>query len=675
MDKARHTNALINETSPYLLQHAHNPVNWMPWGEAALQKAQDENKLLLISIGYSACHWCHVMEHESFEDEEVAKVMNEHFVCIKVDREERPDVDQIYMTAVQLMTQRGGWPLNAIALPNGKPIWGGTYFMKEVWQNTLLQIADYHAQHPDKTEEYAEKLAEGITQSSLLPVTADVCDMGMPQLTEAVKSWERSFDYEWGGSTGAPKFMMPVNLNFLLRWAHQQNDAAAGSFVLTTLDKMERGGIYDQLGGGFARYSTDEYWKVPHFEKMLYDNGQLLSVYAKAYRNYGRPSYQTVIEDTIDWLKREMLSPDHGFYSALDADSEGVEGKFYLWTRQELQLALGKDFELFADYYQVNEQGLWEDGHYILWRSESTQNFVSRHGLDMPEFLQQRKRWKKKLLSIRQERIRPGLDDKILTSWNALVVSGLVESFKALGKYDYLKLAEKNAAFILDKLQPEPGYLLHSYKNGISKIPAFLEDYALFIQALIDLFEVTAKKDYLDQAAQFCKTCFEQFFNPEKTIFYFSAETQKDLINRSIEVQDNVIPSSNSVMANNLFRLGHLLGHKDYNITAKAMLLVMSDNTLSYPSGHANWLQLALSIYGPFYDVAITGPRALELARELQSQYLPQCVICPGNDNKIPLLYNRTHPTNSQLFVCENETCKLPVRTVEAALKLIENQA
>ena len=671
MDSHRYTNELIHETSPYLLQHAHNPVNWMPWGEAALQKAKAENKLLLISIGYAACHWCHVMEHESFEDEAVAEVMNQHFVCIKVDREERPDVDEIYMTAVQLMTQRGGWPLNAIALPDGRPIWGGTYFMKEVWVNTLRQIADYHAQHPEITTEYAEKMTEGIIQSSLMPVTTAVHQLDPEKLKIAVKSWQKNFDLQEGGSSGSPKFMMPVNLQFLLRWSHQQNDQEVADYVQTTLEKMAFGGIYDQLGGGFARYSTDSSWKVPHFEKMLYDNGQLLALYAQAYRKFKNELYREVVRETTDWLKREMCSPENGFYSSLDADSEGVEGKFYVWKKEELKQIIGEDYHLFADYYQVNETGYWEEGNYILLRKQSDQDFANAKSIDPDLFQFKRTKWKGKLNEARNQRVRPGLDDKILTSWNALVISGLAESYKAFGDAEYLELAEKNAAFLLTALQPQAGILRHSYKNGMARIDAFLEDYALVIQALTDLFEVTGKQDYLIQADAFCETCFKQFYDAGRTIFYFSSEGQTDLISRSIEVQDNVIPSSNSIMGNNLLRLGYLLNKKSYPITAKAMMLVVSESLLNYPSGHANWLKLALSQLTPFYEIAVTGTDALKMALEMQQNYLPNCLFCPGNSEQLPLLQNRLVPGKTRIYVCEDYTCKLPVDHVDEALKLI----
>ena len=671
MEKYRHTNKLIHETSPYLLQHAHNPVNWMPWGEEALLQAKTENKLLLISIGYAACHWCHVMEHESFEDESVATIMNEHYICVKVDREERPDVDQIYMTAVQLITQRGGWPLNAVALPDGRPIWGGTYFPKESWVNVLQQIAGYYRQNPEKTEEYAERLTQGIKQNSIVPISNEAFPIGLTQIGKAVGSWQAAFDMEEGGSRGAPKFMMPVNLLFLLRWAHQQNDHIAETFVQITLEKMALGGIYDQAGGGFARYSTDSSWKVPHFEKMLYDNGQLISLYSHAFQKFKDPLYQEVVAETIGWLKREMLSPENGFYSSLDADSEGEEGRFYVWQKAGLEKLIGEDFDLFADYYQVNQTGYWEDGNYILLRKETDPVIARKHGINITQVKEKVQRWKTKLMEIRSKRIRPGLDDKILTSWNALVITGLTDAYRAFGDPGYLQLAEQNARFISGKLATKEGALRHSYKNGISKIDGFLEDYALFIQALIALFEVTGIEAYLHEANELTETAFEQFFDAEKNIFYFSPAGKTDLINRSIEVYDQVVPSSNSVMGANLFKLGHLLEKNNYLRVAKTMLEKVGENVVQYPSGHANWLNLALNFAGSQFEVVLAGPDAGHISRELQRHYLPHCLFVPGETESLPLLKGRLKKDKTLIYVCQNNRCLLPVEKPEDALQLI----
>lgn len=672
MEAHQYTNELIHETSPYLLQHAHNPVNWMPWGDKALKQARDEDKLLLISIGYAACHWCHVMEHESFEDPEVARIMNQHFVCIKVDREERPDVDQIYMSAVQLMNQRGGWPLNAIALPDGRPIWGGTYFQKEVWVNALEQIQTYHLQHPERTLEYAERLGEGIRESNLVPISKNSQPVELGQLKAAVQRWKPNFDRQEGGSQGAPKFMMPNNLQFLLRWAHQRHDQETQQHVENTLDKMAMGGLYDQLGGGFARYSTDAQWKVPHFEKMLYDNGQLLSVYAQAFQQTQKPQYREVVEQTIEFLKRELLSPENGFYSSLDADSEGEEGKFYVWQKPELQKLLGDEFHLFADYYQVNETGYWEEGNYILLRRQSDETVAAKHQLSVDQLKQKIGEWKKILLPAREQRIRPGLDDKILTSWNALAISGLVNAYRAFGDAGYLKLAEENLRFLKEKQLDPDGSLRHSYKNGISKIDGFLEDYALLIQALIDLFETTGKLNYLEEAQQLTDKTFRDFFDPEKDFFYFSPITQTDLIDRSIEVHDNVIPASNSVMANNLFRLGHLAGQTNYLKIAETMLSKLVEDFQNYPSGYSNWLQLGINFTGNQFEVAVTGEKAISKLHEIQKHYLPNALFCAGTGaSDLPLLKDRLAVGKTLIYICQNQTCQLPVESVSDALKLM----
>lgn len=670
MGKHRYTNRLIHETSPYLLQHAHNPVNWMPWGETAFRKAQDENKLLLISIGYAACHWCHVMENESFEDEVIARIMNKDYVCIKVDREERPDVDQIYMTAVQLMTQSGGWPLNVIALPDGRPIWGGTYFPEETWVEALQQVSVFHRQAPEKTEEYAKRLSEGIEQSLIIPSGSTGTTITTGKIESAVGQWWSAFDLEEGGRRGDPKFMMPGIVMFLLRWSHQY-DLSLEAFVKTTLEKMALGGIYDQVGGGFARYSTDSHWKVPHFEKMLYDNGQLLSLYSQAYQKFKNPLYRRVVNQTISWLNREMRSPESGFYSSLDADSEGEEGKFYVWNKAELEDLLQDDLILFEAYYNINHHGYWKNGNYILLRTEPDEVFAVKHHLDADELAKKVEQWNSILLNARNKRVSPARDDKILTSWNALVITGLAEAYKAFGNEEYLDLARQNAGFILNNLSGEDGFLRHSWKNGNCRPEGFLEDSALFIQALIALFEVTGTESYLHQADQLTQTVFSQFFDTSRNMFYFSPYGQGNLISRSMEVYDNVIPSSNSVMANNLVKLGHLLDVREYVSIAAKVLEKMGDNVLEYPSGHSNWLNLALNLSEEQYEIAIGGPSAMKLAGELQTNYLPNCTFCAGETESLPLLKNRLKENETLIYICKGHTCLLPVKTVEEAMKLL----
>jgi uncharacterized protein YyaL (SSP411 family) len=672
MQDHKYSNELIHETSPYLLQHAHNPVNWQPWGEKALNKAKAENKLLLISIGYSACHWCHVMEHDSFEDPEVAQIMNEHFICIKIDREERPDIDHIYMTAVQLLTGHGGWPLNCIALPDGRPIWGGTYFQKENWMQALEAVSKFYAENSIQTLEYAAKLQQGIDQNSLLPISGENTEFDPLLLSSLLKKWQASFDTKNGGTKGAPKFMLSNNWEFLLQAGTQFQDENILDQVRLTLRKMAFGGLYDQVGGGFARYSTDELWKVPHFEKMLYDNAQLLQLYAKAWQTDQNPLYKQVVSETIEFLRRELLSPEDGFYSALDADSEGVEGKFYTWTKPELQQLLGSDIDLFSDFYNVNSLGFWEHNQYILMRAQETKTFVAKHGLSETTLEAKLTNWKQILLQEREKRIRPGLDDKILTSWNAMTVTGLISCYKAFGNAEYQELALSNARFLKQKMVNGDGMILHSYKNNQAKISGFLEDYAYIIEAFTVIFEATGDKEWLDEAQQLTEVTFHDFYDEQKSIFYFTLNGQKDLITRTIEVHDNVIPASNSVMAKNLFRLSYLLDQPEYLNIARRMLDLISKNIADYPSGYSNWSQLMLNLTGNHFEVAIVGKDALYLIKELQKYYLPNVIFCTGtSENELPMLKSRFVSGKTLIYICQNNTCQLPVETVEEALSAI----
>lgn len=672
MQEHQHTNALINETSPYLLQHAHNPVNWQSWSEKALNQARAENKLILISIGYSACHWCHVMEHESFEDMEVAQVMNDHFVCIKIDREERPDIDHIYMSAVQLLTGRGGWPLNCIALPDGRPIWGGTYFQKENWIEALNAVSKFYSGNQEKSEEYASKLQEGIEQNTLIPLSNQNSGVDPLLIPSILRKWQSYFDTKHGGTKGAPKFMLPNNWQFLLQAGQQFKEEKITNQVKLSLQKMAFGGLYDQIGGGFARYSTDEIWKIPHFEKMLYDNAQLLSLYAEAYQAHPNELYKQVVSETVDFMKRELHSPENGFYSALDADSEGVEGKFYVWTKPELEQIIGADFLLFNDYYNINSLGFWEHNQYILIRSKENKDFAAKHQITAEELDLKLKNWKETLLSERSKRIRPGLDDKILTSWNALTISGLVRCYNAFGENEYLQMAIAGAHFLREKLIAENGIVFHSYKDNRARITGFLEDYAFTIEAFTAIFESTGQKEWLDEAQKLTEITFRDFYDGQKSIFYFTANNQNDLITRTIELHDNVVPASNSAMARNLFRLSYLLDKPEYLEIAEKMLGAVSANMEDYPSGYSNWTQLLLDLTGTHFEVAIVGKNAIELLKELQKNYLPNVIFCAGtSENELALLQNRMVSGITLVYICRDKSCMLPVKTVKEALNLI----
>ena len=668
-----HTNTLINETSPYLLQHAHNPVDWFPWGDEALEKAKAENKLLLISIGYAACHWCHVMEHESFEDTVVAKRMNDNFICIKIDREERPDIDQIYMNAVQLMSQRGGWPLNCFATSDGKPFFGGTYFPKDQWMNILDKVSGEWQTNPDKIKEYANRLAEGIQQSEMLPLNTDPALFEKSTLANTVEKWSANFDNKQGGPNRAPKFPIPNNYQFLMRYAHLMDDPKTMEHVLLTLDKMAQGGIYDQIGGGFARYSTDIMWKAPHFEKMLYDNGQLVSLYAEAYQKTKKYLYKETVYETIEFVQRELMSSEYAFYSSLDADSEGEEGKFYVWKKEELQTILGNDFAVFAKYYNVNTKGLWEHGNYILLRDEDEKKFAVKNDLTVEELKAFIGGCKEKLMAVRDTRIRPGLDDKSLTSWNALMLNGLIDAYHVFDDDKFLELALKNAKFIVSKQVREDGGLNHNYKEGRTTINGYLEDYCFTIEAFINLYTATLDEVWLQRADKLMQYSITHFYDGKSGMFFFTSDLDKALIARKTEVGDNVIPGSNSSIAKGLFLLGHYLDNQDYLTKSETMLNNVQSQIPNYGSGYSNWAQLYLNRVYPFYEVAISGKSASDKVVEMNQYYNPNKMILGATqESKLPLMEGKFVKGETMIYVCENKACQLPTTEISEAIKQLK---
>ncbi len=678
MKNPQHTNRLIHETSPYLLQHAHNPVNWYAWNKETLELAKKENKLILISIGYAACHWCHVMEQESFEDETVAKVMNDHYINVKIDREERPDIDQIYMTAVQIMTGAGGWPLNCIALPDGRPIWGGTYFRKNQWTNALSQIAKLYQEDPEKVIEYANQLTEGVQKSGLISVNNDQLNFQKEDILIAIEKWSESFDKIWGGNTGAPKFPMPNNLHFLLRHATQNNDKNLKKQVYNTLDKMALGGIYDQVGGGFTRYATDERWHIPHFEKMLYDNAQLVSLYTDAYLISKKEIYKETVYHTLEFIERELTNKEGGFYSSLDADSntsEGVleEGAFYVWTKTELKNILEKDFELFVSYYNINDFGHWEDEKYNLIRSTIDQDFADHYQLDLKTLKDKVSSWKKILFRQRSQRERPRLDDKTLTSWNALMLKGYIDAYRVFGDEKFLNIALKNAHFLKKNQLRSDGGLNHSYKNGKSTINGYLEDYSTVIDAYTALYQITMDEEWLQISKKLTDYCFVHFFDKTTNMFFFTSDQDEDLIARKTEIYDNVIPASNSIMARNLFALGHYFHNTSYAKTTQKMLHNVKKELQEYPSGHSNWLQLYSDISSAFFEVAIVGTNAREHLNDIHQYYLPNKLIAASTANStLPLLKNRFQSNKTLIYVCVDGTCKQPVSDSKKAVSQIK---
>jgi len=674
----KYTNDLINETSPYLLQHAHNPVNWKAWNDNTLAEAKASNKLILISVGYSACHWCHVMEHESFEDTLVAQVMNDKFVNIKVDREERPDVDQVYMNAVQLMTGSGGWPLNVIALPDGRPVWGGTYFRKNDWMNALNQISTVYNDSPEKLYEYADKLEEGIKSMDLVSLNSEEANFKKETLADAVDKWTKSFDRKKGGLNRAPKFMMPNNYHFLMRYAYQNNDDELLEYVNTTLTQMAYGGVYDQIGGGFSRYSVDDKWHVPHFEKMLYDNAQLVSFYSDAYLLTKNELYKSVVYETLAFVERELRTDDGIFYSSLDADSldengELEEGAYYVWQKEELKQILGEDLEVFSDYFNINNYGLWEKGNYVLIRRDTDEEIAKKHDISVQELHGKLASWKKTLLDIREKRSRPRLDDKSLTSWNALMLKAYSDAYRVFNEEAYLEAALKNANFIADKQLKGDGSLYHSYKDGKSTINGYLEDYATTIEAFITLYENTFDEKWLNKARDLSNYTFDHFFDDTNKMFFFTSDEDVSLVTRNVEYRDNVVPASNSIMAKNLFKLSHYFDNESYANTAKTMLNNISAEMESYPSSFSNWLDLMLNYTNNYYEVAIAGTNAFSKIHELNETYVPNKILAATEtENEMPLLLNRFNDDETMIFVCVNKACKLPVSEVEDALKLID---
>lgn len=659
----QHTNALIDESSPYLLQHAHNPVNWQPWGDAAFAKAEKEGKLVIISIGYSACHWCHVMERETFEDSTAAALMNQYFVPIKIDREEHPDVDQVYMTAVQLMTGSGGWPLNVVALPDGRPVWGGTYFPKEKWMNALESIYEVHRDEPEKILEYAQRLTEGVQQSELVQANTQPQTFTALQADELFENWQTRFDTEEGGPNRAPKFPMPNNYHYLLQYGHLRGDEKALNHVQRTLNKMAWGGLYDQAGGGFARYSTDVLWKAPHFEKMLYDNAQLLSLYADAWRKFKSPLYAKTVQETVAWALREMQAEDGAFYAALDADSEGEEGKFYVWTEAELKVIIPtKDWDEFSSYYNL-KKGSWEHGNIILMREE----LVALN----PE---KEKEWQMLLLNKRKNRVRPGLDDKSLTSWNAMMISGLVDAnVLSPEKNAYLKQAQRCAEWLLTKQNDGNNELKHAYKKGKSYVDGLAEDYAFSMEAFLKLYEATGNEMYLNQSIAWLKTLNKQFLDESTSLYYTRSKSAKKLIAQSIEVTDNVTSAPNSVLAKCIFKLGHLTGDTKYLAQAEKMLSQINmERFLDYGESYSNWAQLHLWVTMPYYEVAVVGNGANTMFNGFESFYLPNILLAQSvKKSTQPLFENRFVKNKTLIYVCQNQACKLPVDKVEKALALL----
>lgn len=664
-----YSNRLAYASSPYLNEHADNPVDWYEWSEEALEKAKQEDKPIIISIGYASCHWCHVMEEESFMDTTVARIMNENFVSIKIDREERPDIDQVYITAAQLISGNAGWPLNAFALPDGKPFYAGTYFTKEQWIKLMRQIVNAYREENTSIVKQANAITRGILENEIIKPT-DVENTN--SLNEVYKNlftaWEGQIDYNSGGLAGAPKFPLPTVWEFLLQdYYHTKNQKSLDA-VTVTLDEMARGGIYDHLRGGFARYSTDANWHVPHFEKMLYDNGQLVSLYAHAYQVAKSESYAKVISQTLEFIKDEMTSTEGGFYSSLNADSEGEEGTFYVWRKSEIEKVLGEAAaDIIIDYYTISEQGNWEKGKNVLYRKISSEELTTKHKVTVSDLEKVIASSNQKLLSVRNKRIHPSLDDKILTSWNALMLSGYVDAYWALGRQEYLSVAIKNAEFLKKNMIREGGQLWRSYSNGKASIDAFLDDYALLSNAYIKLYEATFDVEWLNLAQSMADYAILHFRDTQ-TGFFFYTPGSSQLVVRKMEISDQVIPSSNSVMAEVLLKLGQYYGDENYSDISNKMILQIATDTTKHDPYYANWASLAGKISFQPYEVAIMGDAHEVLTKELMKNYLPHVLLMGGTKENLPLLENKLVAGKTIIYVCQDKVCKLPVMDVDRAL-------
>jgi uncharacterized protein len=700
-------NHLIHETSPYLLQHAHNPVNWYAWKPEAFERARVENKPILVSIGYSTCHWCHVMERESFEDVGVAEMMNEYFINIKVDREERPDVDQIYMEACQVISGSGGWPLNCFLTPDGRPFFAGTYYPPQPahnrpsWMQVLNNIANAFHNKRETVEAQANQLTEIIRNADKNYIKIRNEELGIRSdnrggsifttglLENIYYALRERFDRVEGGFGGAPKFPTTMGIQYLLDYHFYTKNPEALEQAELSLTKMIQGGIYDQLGGGFARYATDREWLIPHFEKMLYDNALLINVLSEIYKLTKKDIYRETIDETLDFIERGMtfyvqcemsdvrvdvsdiVHPSsyiaNGFYAAYDADSEGVEGKFYVWDKSEIDEVLGENAPLFCAFYDITEGGNWEHTN-ILWRHKSYEEFAQLKKIPVSELKEKLKISRENLFKIRNARIKPGLDDKILLSWNALMISAYAKAFEATHTEGYKKRAIESLEFVLSHFKnEETNGFFHTYKNGKKQYEAFLEDYAYLIEALLDVYGICFDKRYLDLAHTYTNDVLENFLDETDNLFYFTSAKQKDILVRKKDLFDNATPSGNSTMAKNLMRLGIMLEDEKYKSLSINMLQAVLDVIERYPSSFSKWASVVLSVVHPPYEIAVVGEKAHEKAGEINALFLPNKILMVSvkEDETLPLLRGREVENDTLIYMCQNYACRMPVKTIE----------
>ena len=665
-------NNLSLESSAYLLQHAKNPINWQRWDKKLYNTNNTDNKLLVVSIGYSSCHWCHVMEKETFEDSGVASFMNEKFISIKVDREENPEIDNIYMTATQMMTGRGGWPLNVVCLPDGRPVYGGTYHTKEQWLEVLGKIQKVYDNDKKQLYGIAEKVEKGIQEVNRFEYTEEEADFKPQLLQNEMKIWTSQWDMINGGEKQNQKFITPTKFNYILQYQHLNEGTKIKAYLKNTLENISNSGIVDHLEGGFYRYTVDPEWKIPHFEKMLYDNAQLLSLYANAYKEFKTPLFKSTVYKTFDFLQKRMENTEGGYFSAIDADNEQGEGRYYMFSIDEIKKAAGQDLSMILDYYQIELDKPIENSFYHLRKTNDFNIFLKKYSITNDQLVEKQQKWESQFEELKEKREFPLTDKKIITSWNAQMVSGLLNSFEAFGDKQFLNQAHRTFTFLRENLI-SGAELMHTFQANKAKMEANLEDYSFMIRAALGLYQNTGNVDYLEQADELTENAIKNFETTKNPFFTYTKNPV--MFSEIISVNDNVIPSANAIMAENLWTLGHLLEKKEYSAKAKKMLDVMTSYfNEGRGSDYSQWAQLITKEAFSYKEVVIVGPEAQNVNQEIQQNYLPNVLFQISNKpRELPLLKDRFFKKETLIYVCENKVCLRPSETVVDALKQINN--
>ena len=665
-------NNLSLESSAYLLQHAKNPINWQRWDKKLYNTNNTDNKLLVVSIGYSSCHWCHVMEKETFEDSGVASFMNQKFISIKVDREENPEIDNIYMTATQMMTGRGGWPLNVVCLPDGRPVYGGTYHTKEQWLEVLGKIQKVYENDKKQLYGIAEKVEKGIQEVNRFEYTEEEADFKPQLLQNEMKIWTSQWDMINGGEKQNQKFITPTKFNYILQYQHLNEDTKIKAYLKNTLENIANSGIVDHLEGGFYRYTVDPEWKIPHFEKMLYDNAQLLSLYANAYKEFKTPLFKSTVYKTFDFLQKRMENTEGGYFSAIDADNEQGEGRYYMFNIDEIKKAAGQDLSMILDYYQIELDKPIENSFYHLRKTNDFNTFLKKYSITNDQLVEKQQKWESQFEELKEKREFPLTDKKIITSWNAQMVSGLLNSFEAFGDKQFLNQAQRTYSFLRENLI-SGAELMHTFQANKAKMEANLEDYAFMIRAALGLYQNTGNVDYLEQADELTENAIKNFETTKNPFFTYTKNPV--MFSEIISVNDNVIPSANAIMAENLWTLGHLLEKKQYSAKAKKMLDVMTSYfNEGRGSDYSQWAQLITKEAFSYKEVVIVGPEAQNTNREIQQNYLPDVLFqISDKPSELPLLKDRFFKKETLIYVCEDKVCLRPSETVVDALKQINN--